>query len=288
MFRLYVGLVRNNVWYNHAEVEEMKGGTLAVLDTIDKSGAARLLNLVKASLKKIYTEDGKVRELTEADYQDIKVVDSWKIAYEAMKNHLGVPNPIIVEYFFCKRCSSSGNERYTKVEESWQELIDKGFIDEHYFDSGNCSVWVTLPVGINIPQSSAQLMGGAFNRIRIEPLTLGELVKITNTPTLSDTEAGLIYAQWDLQIKEIEGLSERELNIYVKRDLRDSFSRKYISHVDDIEVVERAFNLGIDASMRSVSCQFCHAEVGGYLDYTNFFAFLFPKRSTPRGGREKM
>src|SRR4030042_5943677 len=111
-FRLYCGLFRNGEWFNYCEVKPLKGGALALLEGQDKSGAARLLNLMKGSFSHLFTEEGKEFECKENDFLDLKVIDTWKIGYEQIKLATGNDYPIITENFFCPRCSKPETEHY--------------------------------------------------------------------------------------------------------------------------------------------------------------------------------
>ena len=285
-FRLYIGLMRDSTWFNYAIVDEIKGGSLAVLDGVNKTGSARLFNLVKGAVKKLYSEDGIEYELQDKDYSDIRVDDCWKIALECMRQFNTGKKMDFEEYFYCDVCSRPGRERYTKVEESWHELIEQGFIDEHFVDTEECGWWTELPVGVEI-EGNRVVRGGNYKKIKQEPLTLGEIIKIQSMPELIESESSMIYAIWDAQIKEIEGMSQRDLNILVKRNPKDSFSKKYIIHQSDIDSMSASdIPIGLDGRYRSVQCQNCQSEIGGYLDFTNFFEFLFPKPSSRNGGMD--
>ena len=62
-FRLYCGIVKDGEWYNYSEVVPLMGGVLSVLEGVEKTGASRVLNLMKGSIKSIFTEDGKEERL---------------------------------------------------------------------------------------------------------------------------------------------------------------------------------------------------------------------------------
>ena len=280
-FRLYAGLVRNNKWYNHAESLPLEGGTLAMLDSGDKSGAGRLINLVKGSVKNLFTEDGDAYALTQADYPTIKVIDSWKIGYEQIKLITGEEYPVIPENFFCHRCSRPKFEKYTEVHDSWQKLIDDGFIDEIFLDKQDCTFKVELPDPITI-QGGKTIVGGEFTQLIMQPITLGDVLSIHKNPEASNTEANMIYATWDASILRIPGISDRDFNI-LKRAPGMFFTRTYITTQKNRDAIDDALMsnaLGIDASDRKVICKYCGEEIGGYLDFSNFFLPLLPKRST--------
>ena len=67
-FRLYAGLVRDGKWFNYAEIKPIKSGALALLDSNDKSGASRLISLLKNYISSLYTEEGEEYICTPADY----------------------------------------------------------------------------------------------------------------------------------------------------------------------------------------------------------------------------
>lgn len=279
-FRLYAGIVRGGKWFNYAESRPLEGGTLAMLDSGDKSGAGRLLALIKGSVKKLFTEEGEEYSLTASDYLTIKAVDSWKIGYEQIKIVTGDSHPIIPENFFCHRCSRSKSERYTEISESWQTLIDKGLIDEIFSDKPDCTFEVELPDFITIKGGKA-IVGGEFNKIKMQPVTLGDMLNIHKSAEALATEANLIYATWDASIVEVQGLTERDFNI-IKRMPGAFFTKTYITSQKNRDAIEEAMSensLGINAVDRKIACKYCGEEIGGYLDFTNFFSPLLPKRS---------
>jgi len=279
-FRLYIGLVRGGVWYNYTRCEEIKGGTLAILDGADKSGAARLLNLLKGAIKYLYSEDNQEYELKDKDYFDIKWEDAHKVSLEVMKQFTGQEKPVFDEWFLCPHCSRGGNNRFTKVNEAWQDLIDQGIIDEHFLDTEDCTWKTILPHGIEI-EGQGNFTGGVFTEIIREPIGIGQMIAISKLPEADVNEAAVICYLWDAQLKSINGMSERDLNIYVKRSPRDSFTRKYLINQADIDAMRESNMLvGIDSRFRSVKCESCHNEIGGYLDYTNFFSFLSGSKSS--------
>ena len=284
MFRLYCGLVRDDIWYNYAEVQPITGGTLALMDGADKSAPGRSLNLVKGSVKSLFTKEGLEYELKEEDYKDLKFVDGWKVAREYSRLHTGEDRPKFEEYFFCKVCSTRGNERYTKVEESLDDLIDKGLIDEIFAESPDDFIVSTeLPLPIEIDNDKTKIHA-TLTKINREILSFGQVISLSKNAWANESEANLVWASWDAQIKSIDGLTERELNI-LKRNHQENFSKKYIVDQDNIDAMnENEPNLGLVAEHRPVSCKHCGNEVGGYVDFTNFFSFLSRKRS---GRQEK-
>lgn len=280
-FRLYCGLIRNGEWYNYTEVNPLIGGRLALLDTVEKTGSARLLALMKGSVSSFFTEEGKEYILRPEDYDKIYVADSWKIGYEQVKLKTGEQYPIITENFYCNRCSIPGRERYTEVNESWQKLIDDGLIDEFYLDSEDTKFEVELPDPIVIP-GGRSYSGGTFSKIIRRQLTLEDVSKIHKDPSAMETESNMIHASWDASIIEVVGLPSREFNI-IKRIPGEFFSKKYITistaNYDAMEIAEDQHAVGIVAIDRSISCRHCGAEIGGYIDNTNFFSPLLPKKS---------
>jgi hypothetical protein len=282
-FRLYCGLVRNGFWYNHAEVHPLTGGVLAMLDGAEKTGAAKLLNLIKGSMTEIYSEDGESYALKPSDYEDIKMLDSWKIGYEQIKLKTGETHPIIPESFLCTRCSLPRREQYTNVEVSWQELIDKGLIDEVFLDTPQFTYEVKLPDPIEI-QTMKTIAGGKFDTIVMQHLSLGDVLKIHRNQEAMSSEANMIFASWDAAIIEVKGMSERDFNL-IKRNPGQSFSKKYFStdaNQEAIEIAQDRNSVGIIADDRVVYCKNCGNEIREGLDYTNFFSLLLPKRSSRR------
>lgn len=277
--RVYGGMVKSNKWYNYVEIGPMKGGVLAILDGDDKSGASKLLNLLKATVEKFYTSDGDELILSDQDYLPIKVIDAWKIAYEQIKIVLKNDYPVIDEHFYCSRCSRPGYERYTDVKESWQKLIDDGLIDEFYLEEPKHSYIVTLPDPIEI-QSMRTIAGGVFDQIEMKYLTIGDAIKIQNNPDALANEITMVYATWDTQIIQVIGMPDRDFNV-IKRAQNDFFSKKYLNTKGNQEAIikaEKENMLGIDASDRSVMCKHCGFEIGGLLDQTNFFSPLLPTK----------
>lgn len=280
-FRLYCGLFKDGEWFNYCEIKPLKGGALAMLEGQDKSGAARLLNLVRGSVSMFLTEDGKELEPKESDILSLKVVDTWKIGYEQIKIATGSEHPIITENFYCPRCSRPELERYTLIEESWEKLIEDGFIDEVFLDNPDPTFDVAFPVPVEV-EGSKTIVGGTFDNVTFEPISLGDMMKIHKSTDAMSSEANMIYATWDAMIRKIPAITERDFNI-LKRVSGQSFSRRYFQDNENIEAIEDAEMknlLGIDARDRKVSCQHCHEEIGGYLDLTNFFLPLSQKRSS--------
>jgi hypothetical protein len=280
-FRLYCGLIREGKWFNYSEVNPLTGGVLALLDSVDKSGAARLLNLVKGSTCSYFTEDDEEYKLKPEDYSHIYVADSWKIGYEQIKLTTGEDFPIIPENFYCSRCSLPNMERFTEVGESWQKLIDDGLIDEIFLNNMDTTFDVELPDPIVIP-AGRTIGGGTFTSITRRQLTLGDMQKVHKDPAAMSSEAAMIYSLWDASIVKISGMAEREFNI-LKRTPGESFSKKYIAgsqkNYDAMEDADIKNAVGIIAADRRVTCKFCGEEIGGYIDSTNFFSPLLPKKS---------
>ena len=280
-FRLYCGIKRDGEWFNYCEIKPLKGGSLALLEGSDKSGAARILNLVKGSVSKFLTEDGKEIEPKESDILNLKVVDTWKIGYEQIKLATGEEYPVIAENFFCHRCSRPESEHYTLVEESWEKLIEEGFMDETFLENPDWTYDVNLPIPVEIAQSKA-IVGGTFDHIIMDPLSLGDMLKIHKNSEAMESEANMIYATWDAMLLKIPAVTDKDLNI-LKRVSGQSFSRRYFQDNENIEAIENAENanmLGVDAKDRKIACQHCHEEIGGYLDLSNFFLPLLQKKSS--------
>lgn len=277
MFRLYHGLVRGNEWYNHAECVEIQGGALAALDSKERTGAGRLMHLVRASVPKLFTQSGKALELTHEDYLDMALVDGWKIIPEAMKLAQGTEFPSFQESFMCPRCSSHKRQVYTDVDESWQKLIEKGIISEHYLDSKEEMEFETvLPVGFDV-QGNRQVSEGSYNVIRRRHIRFRDMIDIQENPTAMETEANHVYFAWDASIVEVEGMPERDLTI-LRRNPKESFSKAYITAPQDVEAMSEQPPLGLDAEFRKVNCKSCSANVGGSLDFSNFFSGFTRKR----------
>jgi len=278
MFRLYVGLKKDK-WYNYAEIQELKGGNLALLKNYDNSSGSMMKKFLSGCILSLHTEGGDSYTMTEKDVGELKVVDVWKVGMEVMKQFTNQDKPVFDEFFYCSVCSSLKNERYTLVKENWNDLIEQGFVDEIFLNSfEDCRWWTDLPKGIEI---EGTLLNGTFNRVQQELLSIDQLISIQNTPGRLDTDADYVYSVWDEQICKIEGFSERDIVTYIKRDKKQSFSEKYFLHQADIDAMQESkLNVGLDDQYRSVECRYCNNEIGGRLDFTNFFGFLFPSRST--------
>jgi len=286
-FRLYCGIFKNGEWFNYCEIKPLKGGSLALLEGHNKSGAARLLNLVKGSVSKFLTEDDKELEPEESDILNLKVIDTWKIGYEQIKIATDSEHPVIAENFFCPRCSRPESEHYTFVEESWEKLIEEGLIDEVFLKNPDPTFDVTLPIPVEI-EASKTIVGGTFDCVKMEPISLGDMIKIHKNVEAMSSEANMIYTTWDAMIVKIPAITDKDLNI-LKRVSGQSFSRRYLQDRENIEAIEDAESenmLGIGAKDRKVSCRYCHEEIGGYLDLSNFFSPLLQKKSSRSRQRE--
>ena len=287
--KLYAGLKREGKWFRYAEIEKTKGSNLAALDTVDKSGAARLLHLFKKNGFNLFSEAGEEYEMKDPDYKDITMVDSWPIARAIMKMMNNTEKLVFPEMFFCSTCSTMGMERYTEVNEDWEELVEKGLIDEFFLtEDEEATYTVELPIGAEIAPTR-NLPGGIFNKIKRRPLTIQDMINVNKNPKAMATELNLVCALWDASIIEVEGMSQREFNTYVKRNTAESFSKNYIIEAEDVEAMEQSDidnKLGYDAMYRPVSCQYCGSEIGGYLDFTNFFQSMLSRRSSQNRTRK--
>lgn len=280
--RLYCGLSKDGQWYNYTEVKPMKGGVLAMLDTEGRTGAARLLNVLKGSIDTLLDENGKEYKMKEQDYREIKIVDSWKIAYEQIKIVQKNDYPIIPENFHCHRCSLPNNDRFTPVNESWQKLIEDGIIDEFFLNNPDTTFTVELPDPIVI-EAGRTIQGGSYSTIVRDRQNIDTMDRVQKNPRAMRNSAKLIYAMWDASIVKIHNMNDREFNILVKRDADEFFSEKYMSTQPNIEAMNDAEEeniIGLDAKARKVICKYCGEEIGGYLDFTNFFSPLLPKKSS--------
>jgi|GEM_PF-1683248 hypothetical protein len=291
-FKLYLGIQKEGKWYNYSEIHPIKGSSLSIYDTGDKTGAARFLKLIKGSMDTVYTESGESYDLRDEDYLNIYSEDAWKIGYEAIKVRTGNPYPIIPENFFCNVCSRANEERYTPVNESWQKLIDDGLIDEYYAEGPECEFKVELPNSI-IVDPSRTIIGGEFKEIIMKPITLRQMMEIHKNPVAINTEANMVFATWDMMITKVPGLSEKDLNI-LKRTPESFFTKKYVIDDDNFNAILKAIaenSYGVDASDRKVYCRYCGNSVFrnnegkeiGSLDHTNFFSPLLPKTYSRKG-----
>lgn len=280
-FRLYCGLVKGGTWYNETEVIPLQGGTLALLEGAEKSGAARLLNLMKGSVKSFYSASGEEWVLQPRDYEEIKVHDSWKIGYEQIKLKTGQDYPVIPESFMCGQCSTQKHEKYTKVNESWQKLIEDGYIDEFFLDKPDFVFDVVLAEPFEIPAGKI-FAGGYFDTLRMQHINLGDMLKIHRNPASMESEANMIRATWDASIVGIKGVSESDFN-RIMRVPGQSFSAKYLTSDENQAAIQEAIDnniVGIDASRRELYCGNCGEPIRADLDFTNFFSPLLPKKSS--------
>ncbi len=286
--KLYVGLKRNNIWYNYADVNKIYGGGLAVLDGVDKSGAARLLSLIKKSVTSLFSEKGEELVLKDYDYFDLYAVDAWKISREAMKKINNVESLIFPEFFYCHLCSLIGSEKYTEVNEDWEELArnPRSGVSEYFLEEGDEPFyWTELPIGIHVPAMGNTVREGTYTRIKRRPHTLGDLLRLPKNQWARETETNMICATWDMSIVEIEGMLDTEFQILVKRNPFDSFSKQYIVNQEDqnaMETSESQFKLGLDPEYREIICKYCGNIISGHFDFTNFFQSLLPKRSSQK------
>lgn len=251
-----------------------------MLDGAEKSGAARLLNLVRGSVTSFFTADDEEYVLKNNDYEDIRVMDTWKIGYEAIKLKTGEDYPVIPESFFCGRCSQPKREQYTNVSESWQKLIEDGIIDEIFLLNPDVTFEVELPDVIEL-QPSKTFMGGKFSTITMQHIGLGDMLRIHRSASAMSSEANMIRATWDAAIVGIPGLSDSDFN-RIKKIPDQSFSAKYLSTDANQVAVEQAMEknlVGLDPWRRIIYCSNCGNELRDGLDYTNFFSPLLPKKS---------
>ncbi len=286
MFRLYCGLVRDGIWYNQTEVKPLTGGVISIMDGFNKSGAGYMLKVIEGSIDSLWTKDGQRYDLKQEDYRDIKGKDGWKISEEAAKLFTNKDQYEFEENFFCDVCSSFKSEKYTAVIESWEELVRKGLIDEHYLNAPDEMRWETIlptPIQITANEFGQISNGGSYSKIIREVLSIGQMLRLSKDNWAMQTEANMLCATWDAEIVEVVGLSERELNV-LRRNNQENFSKKYIKDQANIEaMLDTERKIGYNADYRKVSCKHCSNEVGGHLDFTNFFSFLSPKKSGQSG-----
>jgi len=281
--QLYVGIVRNGEWFNYAEVEDIKASGLSLLDSADTTSGGRLLKLLETSVKNVYTEMGTEYKLQKKDYFDFCVVDGWKISRMVMRQIIKKDKLVFPEYFFCRICSSSsGIERYTKIEEDWDDLIKDGQIEEIYLEKKDQMLYeVDLPDGVTI-ESSATLLGGNFKKIVRRYLNIGDLIDINKSNEAMQNEIAQMNAFWDATIEDVPGMSKREFDIFVRRWKKEHFCRKYITSQDDHEAMFQAEidnRVGMHPTYRNIRCEYCHADLSERMDFTNFFQPLLPNIS---------
>jgi hypothetical protein len=108
---------------------------------------------------------------------------------------------------------------------------------------------------------------------------LGQAQAISKNSVATKSEANMVYANWDATIVGINGMTEREYNI-LKRNNQESFTAKYIVDQENIDAMNEIPDLGLSGKGRLVSCAHCSNEIGGSLDFSNFFYFLSKKKSS--------
>ncbi|MDA3900066.1 MAG: hypothetical protein PF637_06055 [Spirochaetes bacterium] len=288
-FRLYAGIEIDGDWYNYATLkDEIEGGTLSLLDSEDHSTSKKMKLMIGKSVDKLYTENGQEIEIKENQLGYIKLVDGWKFGMEIRKLVERTDYPTFQESFFCQNCSRPKRERYTVVEESWNRLIEDGILFEHYLTDPLQMRWETvLPRPVTL--SSKGVSGGkTIEVITRELLNLDDLARIEATPELLVSEASYVYAIWDSEIQYIEGFEKRDMNVYVKNDLTNSFSRRYITNDENIDAMSERIEIGLDGTYRNIKCEVCGKSISGKdmggLVFTNFFDFIMRKKS-PRLSR---
>jgi hypothetical protein len=284
--RLYAGLIRNNKWYNYVKLKNLEGGALVLLDTNDNSSTARLINLMRESVDSLYDKDGNKYTMQDDDFLDLNVDDSWKIGYEQIKSTTRQEFPVIEENFLCRRCSTYDVLQYTRVNESWQKLIDKGLIDEVFLDEPKFEFTIKFENPIII-EGVGKIAGGIFEEIVMKYLTLGDMLSLQKDKLANESEANRTYSGWDKSIVKINGIPEKDLNT-LKRLPGTFFSKKYLNSTENINAVCEGVHLnriGVIADDRKIYCKNCNEEIGGSLDYTNFFSPLSPRISTQNGYR---
>lgn len=281
-FRLYCGLERSGKWFNHTQIEKLHGGVLSLLEGADKSGGAKLINLMKGSLKSLFTEEGEEYVMEAKDYGLMYSEDVWKVGYEQIKLSTNNDHPIIPESFYCARCSTPDQAVYTDVEECWQDLIDDGLIDEIYAKEPVSKYEVELPDPFEI-EGGRTIQGGVFSKIIMRKPTLNDIIMVQKDQKAMESRAAMVYANWTDTLVEVVGMSQRELNI-LKRMPGEPFAKKYLAssqeNIDTISEVQELYTYGIIAKDRKVFCRNCGADIGGGLDFTNFFSALSQKKKS--------
>lgn len=279
-FRLYCGLVKSGKWFNHTEIEKLHGGVLSLLEGADNSGGAKLINLMKGSFKSLFTEDGDEYKMDDKDYGLMFSEDVWKVGYEQIKLSTNNDHPVIPESFFCGRCSYPGQSNYTDVEECWQDLIDDGLIDEIYAENPEFNFEVQLPDPIVI-EGMRTIQGGTFDKVIMRKPNLNDVIMVQKDQKAMESRASMVYANWDETLIEVVGMPQRDLNI-LKRTPGASFAKKYLAvsqeNIDAIAEAQDINTYGIIAKDRKVFCRNCGADIGGGLDFTNFFSALSQKK----------
>lgn len=292
--RLVCGIEIGGVWYNHASlrsIDEIKKRIFDVFDNAEMTTARIVEELCKITIDKIYPheigepEKPRMEEginITPAQILDLKFYEGWIIGFETMKALKNNEFFAFPESFRCDRCSQYQDTFVTKIE-SWQKLIDDGILEITYLYSPEEIRWKhELPVPVEMSDKGSK-RGTEIFEIEREYLSIQQMKQIQSDPELNASPMKKIYAYIDQSISSIPGFSRSDLNIYVKRNLHDSFTAKYLSHYDNIDELQNAPKVGFDGSYRHVACEKCGAELGrsvsGGLDFTNFFDFLVPRKS---------
>ena len=80
-------------------------------------------------------------------------------------------------------------------------------------------------------------------------------------------------------------------DVFLHRFFFPSFCKKYLVEAEDVEAMEESDEenkVGLDATYRSVNCTHCNSEIGGSLDFTNFFQAMLSKKSSRKSSTTKV
>jgi len=283
-FRLYCGYVHTDgKWYNYASLKKMEGGKLAVLDGPNKSNASRMYNIIHGCIDKFYDEENKELENSEIDFYKVKLIDAQQIAHEYMK-FLNDGEHVFTEHLYCERCSSVGNERYTEVKENFDDLIKEGSIIELFAEKKeNLRYETKLPIPLEIAADARNFEGGIFDTVIREPMNIGDGIDLANDPKTRESEKNIVMNKWDKEIVGIKGMDASTFKAFVKRK-GQSFSAKYLNDEENQDALFDEKVFGMDVSNRVVRCSNCRHDIGGRVDFTNFFLQLFQSKSKHRSG----
>lgn len=291
--RLFCGIEIGETWYNHASlkpIDEIKGKLISAFDNTELTTGRIVEEMCSLAVDRVYPhipgDPSKADEemgvaLTPAQILELKMDDGFSIGFELIKGLKRDEYFTFSESFRCDMCSRV-RESYTTVEESWQRLIDDGFIEVVYLDSPEGLKWEhSLPVLVQFSESG-QMKGMTIDKITREKLSIYQVKQIQSDAEF-DTPIKRSFAYIDQSICAIPGFAPKDLNVYVKRNLRSSFARKYLSHYDNLEELQKTPIVGFNGDYRHVACKDCGREIGrevsGGLDFTNFFECLIPRRS---------
>lgn len=272
MHKLYVGLMDNGKWYNKFEFKDIEGGLRKALNIKAPTLTLLMFKFIQSSISHLYDDEGNSIELTQDLYGRIAFIDGFAVGRAAQKHFTGEDYPEFYEYMRCDRCSKGSVSHYVEIKESWDKLIEKGFIEEIFAKSHSESEWtVELDEGLDIS-------GQSYHKFHCHMATFDDILAITDNPEF-ETEIDFQNAMCDSEIYLIEGMDEKTLNMEKRKAGFGKFLSRYVKNDNQWDSIEKAKpKLGIIAEDRPVKCDQCRGVIRGY-DLKNFFFFLTPTQN---------